>query len=649
MKVPLDTFVDDIFPYLSIEDILSLRRVNKCLYLLTHQPIIWRRFLIRMDFPIPPLRPTFEYTLPLTDYEIEQLVTQAITVDDNWRSPTPKIYNRRLLNGFYMINDLCLLPGGKYLVASVVDRNCSHWYWLYLYVLDSPWGPRPVARIQTLSKAYNIQAKYVKLRAGEDGILVAYTRRFNKGRVLERDIASKLSHEQDVDANFRYNVVTVYAKLDDFELLTGPKMNPESGTYSFVLDNLDRPFLELGIADTSYRVTQSSIFEANEKTYMAMIAQPAEMHFINVLDKTEHSCCIFKEHNSWPTSPYRLRAFRIYPNQNDMVVIRTVTPSPGVEHHLIEWYELPLYKGVVRLTAKARYTLQNKKVRKFVISDYGVPNKTKLNPKHPDLRHTLGPPPPVSIFLEREDPEGVEHHAIYPHQQLVPEADGKPAHYKYVYNHDSYQMATHMCGPNRAKILPGSTRALICMMDGQDKSDSPQMVSLRRYVHPKNAGIHYEPDPPPQEDVLPVLAKKPRLPMPKTGVFRTFFEAQDIVNEVNAAGGLRAICWDESTGRICLAAELSNDIRILDCSHMVMPDARQEEIQRKMEYVDEITPVPPPTPTPKNKAPEGGEGQAKGQAEATSGSESSDMDTSTDSDSPTDVESPSSESDMDVV
>ena len=166
--------------------ILTRTQVNKRLYLLTHQPIIWRRFLIRMDFPVPPLRPTFEYTLPLTDYEIEQLVTQAITVDDNWRSPNPKIYNRRLLNGFHKINDLCLLPGGKYLVASVMDMGCEGWYWIYLYVLDSPWGPRPVARIQTFSMAYDIQAKYVKLRPSEDGILIAYTRRFNKKRYVKR-------------------------------------------------------------------------------------------------------------------------------------------------------------------------------------------------------------------------------------------------------------------------------------------------------------------------------------------------------------------------------------------------------------------------------------------------------------------------------
>ncbi|EEB93285.1 hypothetical protein MPER_08084, partial [Moniliophthora perniciosa FA553] len=79
--------IDEIFTYLSIEDIMRLRRVDKAFFLLTHDPLIWRRFLERLNLPIPPIRPNFRYTLEATDFEIEQLVTKAVRADDNWRKP----------------------------------------------------------------------------------------------------------------------------------------------------------------------------------------------------------------------------------------------------------------------------------------------------------------------------------------------------------------------------------------------------------------------------------------------------------------------------------------------------------------------------------------------------------------------------------
>lgn len=68
-----------------------------------------------------------------------------------------------------------LLPGGKYLLASVRDLSNQR-YFVTLFSLDHPKGSRAIARAPTEVKAYDIQAKYTKYR-GKHCIMVAYLRR----------------------------------------------------------------------------------------------------------------------------------------------------------------------------------------------------------------------------------------------------------------------------------------------------------------------------------------------------------------------------------------------------------------------------------------------------------------------------------------
>lgn len=128
-----------------------------------------------MDIPIPPLRPTFRYSLQSTDFEVEQLVTRALSLDDNWRKVYPDICSRQVVLVHYQVLDMKLLPGGKYLIASVKDAS-SYRFYIVVYSLDHPSGPRALARVPTLAKAYDLQVKYMKYK-GAQGIMVAYTRR----------------------------------------------------------------------------------------------------------------------------------------------------------------------------------------------------------------------------------------------------------------------------------------------------------------------------------------------------------------------------------------------------------------------------------------------------------------------------------------
>jgi hypothetical protein len=155
--------------------------VNKAFFLLTHEPIIWKRFLERMNIPIPPLRPTFRYSLQATDFEVEQLVTRAISLDDNWRKIYPEICRRQITNAHNNVLDMKLLPGGKYLVASVKDA-ASYRYYITIFLLDHPSGHKVLARVPTDAKAHHLQAKYMTFN-GKQGIMIAYIRRTFKNGV----------------------------------------------------------------------------------------------------------------------------------------------------------------------------------------------------------------------------------------------------------------------------------------------------------------------------------------------------------------------------------------------------------------------------------------------------------------------------------
>lgn len=185
LRLPLLVYLDYIFPCLALEDIMSLRRVNKAFYLITHEPSIWRRFLERMNHhPIVYLRPNFDYTSSNAYYEIEQIVSRTISLDDNWRDSKPKVITRLLFETHYEVLDMAILPGGKYLCASIKDRG-SYRYYIALYILDHPSGPHAIARVPTHTKAFRLQAKYLKIN-GEYGVAVScIRRRYATGKPLE--------------------------------------------------------------------------------------------------------------------------------------------------------------------------------------------------------------------------------------------------------------------------------------------------------------------------------------------------------------------------------------------------------------------------------------------------------------------------------
>lgn len=199
LRLDPDILVNDIFPLLLVEELVSLRQVkfleisciksnlnfflqvNKALYLLTHEPVIWKRYLNFITFPVCPLRPTFNPTDPAANYEFETLVTSACALYRSWAVGLPKIRSEDILVARNKIVDLKLLPGGKFLVASVKDRN-NFRFFIHVYAMDVMYGSRLLARFPTYYKVYDLQAKYMDYK-GKPGIMISYTRRRFKNGV----------------------------------------------------------------------------------------------------------------------------------------------------------------------------------------------------------------------------------------------------------------------------------------------------------------------------------------------------------------------------------------------------------------------------------------------------------------------------------
>jgi hypothetical protein len=80
-----------------------------------------------------------------------------------------------VLTAHYKVLEMKLLPGGKYLIASVKDAY-SYRFFVIVYHLDHPNGYQALARAPTHGKAFDLQAKY-NMVDGEQGILIAFVRR----------------------------------------------------------------------------------------------------------------------------------------------------------------------------------------------------------------------------------------------------------------------------------------------------------------------------------------------------------------------------------------------------------------------------------------------------------------------------------------
>jgi hypothetical protein len=138
--------------------------------------MVWKRILRTFHLPLPPLPPTIRYSFPsLSSLEAERLVIRALAAEANWRSTMPKAYKAWRFSAYGDVMSMKVVPGGKYVVASV--REGTNRYALMLFMMEHRVKTAyPVAKMPTPSKAYKLEAKYMRYET-EMGIMISYVRR----------------------------------------------------------------------------------------------------------------------------------------------------------------------------------------------------------------------------------------------------------------------------------------------------------------------------------------------------------------------------------------------------------------------------------------------------------------------------------------
>ncbi|KAF8167505.1 hypothetical protein B0H34DRAFT_792224 [Crassisporium funariophilum] len=568
-RLPPDVLLDIIFPLLLVEELCRLRQVNKAFYLLSHEGCIWRRYMKDMNVPLPQLRPTFRYRHESSDFDIERMVTQACAVDKAWRQGFPKVKTDLILTAFYQVIDLKLLPGGKFLIASVRDRS-NYRFYIMLFALDlrQGSGARALARMPTDHKAYDLQAKYLPYN-GNPGIMISFiTRRFQNGATVPEDV-SDYSHRTTVDpiAPFIHKIQCMHVRLDTLEQLLDPeaKVVVPSEQYKQIISRLPKPFQEVAVYENiDLEIHCSSLSELNKAPVLLMAVGNAGVGIINLPSRgwANFTC---KDHVDYPDVPHRIRAIRHYPDQLEVLIIRSVCENPGPDYndaHIFETYKIPELLAPTHIDSTENFVFKSHPyLHDFSISDPGTLPLKRMGEDHPDIRHTEICPPTIWVFAQNKSPPGVVYWNIRPNLKFRATSDAPK---EFAYGLDVEGPFSHTSAPYAECVLPGSERCLLYVY-GRDRKDPQKLIRLRRLM----PQVHFEEYPTP---IVNPATSKPLLHQ------RAFTDIDidapldhDFIRDMNAQGGMSAMTWDESTCRICLSSENDDSIRILDFAYVYDP------------------------------------------------------------------------------
>nr|GAT59839.1 predicted protein [Mycena chlorophos] len=571
-----DIFVDFIFTHLTIEDIVCLRRVDRFFFLLTHEPVIWKRFLERMRTPIPPLRPTFRYSFQPTDFEVEQLVTRAISLEDNWRQDTPLVKVRRTVDSHHRVLDMSLLPGGKFLVASVRDLD-SHRYYLTLFSLEHPKGSCAVARLPTGSKAYDLQAKYIKYE-GKQGIMIAYTKRtFLNGEEPGID-PSDYSDTDAVEppAPLWYENVCWHVSLDTLEELVDPRVTPGSAEFQELAIERERPFRQISSFESEKRISCLSLFEMDSSPFIAFVQGPKTVVFVNLVSGVVAPMDL-QNYNDAPADDHHIRTFRVIPDQRDIITIRTVrfeeAPGHVQPEHLMEMFHIPHPTDPPRppepepngaIKPFERWPVDPREYDSFHLSD---PVIHSIGLDHPRLQpaRPSGLPEPISLYCRTAYPAGLVHYLIWP--KIIESPTGGPPQYFFNLEYVVPQ-TVHVSAPYSMQVLPGASRAFVFTVEDARKS-SPRVLAVRRYLSPQLQPLWGQRA---MEDPIEPISRRDRPPLSRK--YYSAFNLPRFLRRKLDDEGLGAITWDEAIGRVCIACGDDFRIHILDFAYSVRPDDR---------------------------------------------------------------------------
>ncbi|KAI0299459.1 hypothetical protein B0F90DRAFT_1728854 [Multifurca ochricompacta] len=414
-----------------------LFQVCRLFYELTHQPMVWKRILRTFHLPLPPLPPTIRYSFPsLSSFEAERLVTRALSAEANWRSTVPKAYKSWRFCVYADVMSMKIVPGGKYVVASV--REGTGRYALMLLMMEHRVKTAyPVAKIATPSKAYKIEAKYARYEA-EMGILISYVRREPK-RASDRMAGIDVSdysedHFIDYPVPVRYELNVLHCPLPALHIAEDPRFPPGSSAYTTRVDAQQPPFRSVTTirSNTAFEFTDLDVL--NSAPYVVAV-QGRLILFKNLVSRNIRRVRVgalfgYEEEVSeiHPNGlfTYDIRAIRLLTPQRELLVVRTdrkdVTMPLALELYKIpKDSEFSQAHDVQVVWPRSVHTIAaGSQLMQVTIS--AVPSSTDGEDATAALT-AYAEPPPVSIFVVMRDPWHTVQFRLWPERVPKTEID----------------------------------------------------------------------------------------------------------------------------------------------------------------------------------------------------------------------------------
>jgi hypothetical protein len=198
---------------------------------------------------------------------------------------------------------MTVLPGGKYLVASVRDAGCKR-YAIMVFVLDHTGkGSIALAKTPTKSKAYNLQAKYMTFH-GVQGIAIAYIRRKFKSSARCGLVNYSRTHvyltafpridpsdysvmtEIDPPMPLRYECACLHISLQALEFLGDPKIAPNSLEFCAHASKQPPPFREMARIRSSAPLDAVTLVEYEGMPFVVVVKRPDEVVIKDLTTRT---------------------------------------------------------------------------------------------------------------------------------------------------------------------------------------------------------------------------------------------------------------------------------------------------------------------------------------------------------------------------
>ncbi|KAG7452536.1 uncharacterized protein BT62DRAFT_7613 [Guyanagaster necrorhizus] len=566
-RLPLDVLLYTLFPYLSVGDVVALRKASKPLFLLSQEPSIWRRFLSRLDIPTPPLPYFTPYTVQSTDLKIEQMVATAISVNRNWEKPDPELVSYFRVRSGCKILDMYVLPGGQYVASSSFDYRAGYRVMVSNVELPSNEGLFALASISTLARPEYLQARYM-VHNNKPGIMVWFVVKSKVGKSLDgSDMLDPSTRRVGYTCHFAHISLESLSNLVMTELprpmplevsldyrnraIDPSHSQPGSPGAPAPSDNIttSAPFTLLRPYTFRDPIHDPVLFTSNGSLYLTLAILPDEVVIIN-LDTQEARSFICNNDTPYSGFDHQIRAVRVLPEQGDVLVIRTVINGLN-DVHVMEIYSLPPSTGRFRGSAKHRVVVEHKQVDSFQLSD-------PYNQEYP----SSSAPPPISVYLETTNPHGVIHYTISP---SLYSAAGT-SHQWWCYDLNNVVPQTTFNAEQVVRVLPGVNRAIICTLHPDENHQATNyLTAIRRYFNPEKRF----------DDLLSSVGKdlipsKQSCRWRPKHVYRTFNISPHIMENLNRQD-ITAFAWDETTGRMCFATRNDMHMHVFDFGSTALP------------------------------------------------------------------------------